>query len=130
MSSINTPQVAAIGDVEDYIANAKVAWIKCRTKGHNMDDHDVKEDTDNRVFIVVNRCTRCYTKRDEVVNMDTGEVLSSRYYNHPEDYLLPKGTGRLDKEGRGLIRATHLHNVAMRKRDVTELAAQRRRKAS
>lgn len=128
MSSNHTPQFAALGDVEEYIANAKVAWVQCRTKGHNMADHDVKEDDNDNVFVVVYRCTRCYTKRDEVVNSETGEVLSSKYYNHPEDYLLPKGTGRLDKNGRGLIRVAHLRNSMHRKRDRVELAAQRARK--
>lgn len=131
MSTISIgPKVAARGDVEEWTDQAKVAWVKCRTKGHNMANHDVKFDEESNCFLVTYRCSSCYTKRDEVVNSTTGEVLSSKYYNHPDGYLLPKGTGRMDAEGRGLIRVTHLRNTMQRKRDVTELAAQRRRKAS
>lgn len=122
-------QIADLGDVEEYLSRAKVAWVQCRTKGHNMADHDVKFDEDDSVFIVVFKCSRCQTKRDETVNSETGEVLTSKYYNHPEDYLLPKGTGRLDRQGRGLIRVAHLRNTLHRKRDLTELASKRRRKA-
>lgn len=124
-----TPRVADRGDVQEYLSGAKVAWVQCRTKGHNMADHDVKENMEDNAFVVIYRCTRCYTKRDEVVHSVTGEVLSSKYYNHPDGYLLPKGTGRLDAEGRGLIRVTHLRNTLTRKRDLTEIAS-RRRKAS
>lgn len=130
MSSAHTPQFAALGDVEEYLSTAKVAWLQCRSKGHNMLDHDVKLDEEANAFIVTLRCSRCYTKRDEVVNYETGELLSSKYHNHPDGYLLPKGTGRMDSQGRGLIRVARLRDTLHRRRDMTELAAKRTRKAS
>jgi hypothetical protein len=129
MSTNHTPKFAAIGDVEEYLSGAKVAWVQCRTKGHNMADHDVKLDEESNAYIVVLRCSRCYTKRDEVVNCDTGEVLNSSYHDHPEGYLLPKGTGRMGADARGLLRVARLRNALERKRDMTELAAKRTRKA-
>lgn len=129
MSSNHTPPIASIGDVQEYLSTAKIAWIACRSKGHNMQDHDVKSDEENNVYLVTLRCSRCYTKRHEVVNMSTGEVLSSKYDNRPEGYLLPKGTGRMDAEARGLVRVARLHNTVERKRDLVEVTAKRSRKA-
>lgn len=130
MNNNHTPPTASIGDVQEYLSTAKVAWINCRSKGHNMLDHDVKSDEETNVYLVTLRCSRCYTKRHEVVNMTTGEVLSSKYDSWPEGYLLPKGTGRMDSEARGLVRVTRLHNTVERKRDVTELSSRRSRRAS
>jgi len=130
MSIHHAPPVASIGDVQDYLSTAKVAWIACRSKGHNMADHDVKTDYESNTYVVILKCSRCSTKRHEIVNMDTGEVLSSKYADHPEGYLLPKGTGRMDAQARGLVRATRLRNTAERKLDMTELAARRSKKAS
>jgi len=121
------PQFADIGDIQEYISKAKVAWVQCRTKGHNMTDHDVKFNEEENEFKVILRCSRCYTKRSETVDATTGEVLSSKYHDHPEDYLLPRGTGRLGKDGRGLLRVTHFQNRVQGKRDMTELAAVARR---
>jgi hypothetical protein len=130
MSSIETtPKFAAITDIEKWEEQAKVAWIQCRRKGHNMLDHDVKVDEESNCYIVVERCSRCFTKRDEVVNRDTGAVLHSKYYNHPDGYLLPKGTGRMGADARGLIRVASLRNSHERKRDLTELTSSRSRKA-
>lgn len=126
-----TQQTAALGDVEQYVGEAKVAWLQCRSKGHNMLDHDVKlDEVDGElVFIVILRCSRCYTKRHETVDNRTGEVLFSKYTDHPDGYLLPRGTGRLDKQGRGIIRVARLRNTLERKRDLTELATKRTRKS-
>lgn len=125
-----TPHFADLGDVEQYVSEAKVAWLQCRSKGHNMADHDVKFVEEDNAYVVILRCSRCYTKRHETVNSETGEVLFSKYTDHPEGYLLPKGTGRMDAQGRGIIRVARLRNTLERKRDLTELAQQRRRKAS
>ena len=130
MSSSNTTtKFADLGDVEEWQSQAKVAWIRCRSKGHNMDDHDVKLDEKANAYIVILRCTRCYTERHEVVNCDTGEVLTSKYDKHPDGYLLPKGTGRIDAQGRGLIRIARLRDTLERKRDIVELTNKRARKA-
>lgn len=117
MSTAQRPQshVTDLGDIEEYVSKASSSWLQCRTKGHNMLDHDVKlNESDD--YLVTLRCSRCHTKRHEVVNSD-GLILSSFYDSHPEGYLLPKGSGRMDAEGRGIIRAARLQGFVTRKRE-------------
>lgn len=115
MATAVPQHVAELGDVQEYVANANPAWLQCRTKGHNMLDHDVKLN-ENDDFLVILRCSRCHTKRHEVVNQQ-GLVLSAFYDNRPEGYLLPRGSGRMDTEGRGLVRAARLNGFLARKRE-------------
>lgn len=127
MTTQPAPQIADLGDVEEYVANAKGAWLQCRSKNHNMLDHDVALG-ENGTFIVTLRCSRCHTKRDEVIDSQ-GIILSARYHDHPEGYLLPRGTGRLNSEARGMIRVARLNNALAHKRDLQERAAARAKKA-
>lgn len=99
--SINTPQFAEVGDVQDFATTIKSTWIVCRSDGHDMRPFNVKT-TESGGFERTRKCRRCGAKRTQVI--DKYGLILSTDFEYPEGYLLPPGTGRLDSEGRGVFR--------------------------
>jgi hypothetical protein len=94
-------QVADIGDVQEFAARIKPSWVVCRSDGHNMRPFNVTMD-ENGNFLRTKRCTNCGYKRHYVISQ--GGHIAGAKAEYPEDYLMPKGTGRLDSEGRAVFR--------------------------
>lgn len=103
----DTIHFADINVVEEFAAGLSPDVIKCRSRGHDMDDHDVTVDESGN-YLVIEKCRRrnCETERHSVVDSE-GIILSSRTV-YKEGYLMPKGTGRLNKEAKGVFRAFRL----------------------
>lgn len=95
------PTVAEIGAVQEFASTIKQAWVVCRGDGHNMVRHDVQMD-ENGVFIRTRRCRSCGYKRHYVIDPG-GHILTAKP-EYPDGYLMPKGTGRLDSDGRAVFR--------------------------
>lgn len=104
-------QIAELGAVEEFASSIKQAFVECRSDGHNMGPHDIKMD-ENGTYLRTRRCRRCGYKRNYVIS--NGHILNATT-QYPEDYLLPKGTGRLDSDGRAVFRAAAIEAEYRRK---------------
>lgn len=107
------PPVAEVGDVEEFVSTIKQAWVDCRSDGHSMAKHDVQMD-ENGTFIRTRRCRSCGYKRHYVISGD-GHILTTKAEYPNPDYLMPKGTGRLDSDGRAVFRQAALEAEYRRK---------------
>lgn len=96
---------ADVGDVQEFASTIKSAWVECRSDGHNMGKHNVTMD-ENGTFIRTRRCRRCGYKRHYVID-PSGHILDAKP-EYPDGYLMPRGTGRLDTEGRAVFRQATL----------------------
>jgi hypothetical protein len=92
--------IAEVGDVQEFASTIKQAWVECRSDGHSMAKHDVQMD-ENGTYIRTRRCRRCGYKRHYVIS--GGHILNATS-EYPDGYLMPKGTGRLDSDGRAVFR--------------------------
>lgn len=63
-------------------------YWECRHLGHAWEQIPVTRRPPFGIYIWL-RCTRCYTKREDIINRFTGD-LESRRYEHPEGYSLKK----------------------------------------
>jgi hypothetical protein len=105
-------QVADIGDVQEFAATVKKqAFIECRGDGHNMGPHNVTMD-ENGTFLRTRRCRKCGYLRHYVVS--GGHILNAKS-EYPDGYLLPRGTGRLDADGRAVFREAAIEAEYRRK---------------
>jgi hypothetical protein len=116
MTTAQSPRFIELGDVEEYVGTHKSAWIQCRSSKHNMLDYDARMGQGD-TYVVIQRCSRCYTKRHEVLD-DQGIILSA-HYEYPEGYLFPKGSGRMSTEANGVFRLARVNNFLARKRERT-----------
>lgn len=104
--------VAELGVVEDFAATVKQAFVICRSDGHNMGPHNVTID-ENGTYLRTRRCRRCGYKRHYVIDR-SGHILTAKA-EYPDDYLLPKGTGRIDTDGRAVFRQATIETELRRK---------------
>lgn len=95
-------RIAELGDVEEFATTIKPTWVECRSDGHDMRKFDVQL-TEHNTYIRTRKCRRCTYKRHQVVDRE-GRILNTTP-EYPDGYLMPKGTGRLDSEGRAVFRA-------------------------
>jgi hypothetical protein len=103
--------------VEDWVATASAEARKCRDRGHHRwgdDPYDV-EGNRRKGFIRYYKC-KCKALLAQYLDAD-GLVVDSKI-QYPDGYLLPKGSGRLSRQDRGLIRLTNIEEqqrrIAMR----------------
>lgn len=104
-SITHKPQFAEVGDVQEFATTIKSAWVDCRSDGHDMRPFAV-ELTEAGNFLRTRKCRRCNTKRHQVI--DRSGLILHTTVEYAEGYLMPKGTGRLDSEGRGVFRLAAL----------------------
>lgn len=95
------PLTADVGDVEAFASTIKSAWVDCRSDGHDMRKFNV-ELTEHNTFLRTRKCRRCGALRHQVITR-SGHILNTTI-EYPEGYLMPKGTGRLDADGRAVFR--------------------------
>jgi hypothetical protein len=106
---------AATEDVEEWVFQNKAVHVDCRVKGHNWSYPHAVENEDG-TFSQTEKCRRCQTKRTELVDAD-GYTLNVKCTDYPEGYLLPRGTGRMDRDGRAILRKHRIqNNIAKRVR--------------
>jgi len=82
-------------------------YLLCRDQHHRWDDSNVIEEPKNRLLRIIQKCPICTSERTLLLSLakhDYGFIISSRISHYAQDYLLPKGSGRLDKADRGEIR--------------------------
>jgi hypothetical protein len=106
------PAIADPADVEEFATTIKMAWVECRSDGHSMIPHDVTMNEQGS-YVRTRRCRRCGYKRHYVI--DQGGFLVSTSSEYPDGYLMPKGTGRLDSEGRAIFRQATVQHEYERK---------------
>ena len=78
--------------------------LGCRTMGHSWAPLAAAWRQDGNIDQVL-KCSRCETQRQQVLNGD-GYVVKS-HYSYATDYSF-RGIGRLDVDGRALLRKTHV----------------------
>jgi len=78
------------------------SFIMCRDMGHTWRPFRARFNPEENGYDRVLRCGRCKTERTQTISM-SGLILSGGY-SYPEGYQAPKGTGRIDGNGRGALR--------------------------
>lgn len=76
------------------------AFLTCRDFGHTWKAFRAYAEGGGYVRIL--KCPRCKTEREQTLDR-RGMVIASHYI-YPEGYQAPKGSGRMDSEGRGALR--------------------------
>lgn len=126
MSSENgKPQAVDLDYIRDYVAGLRrPGWAQCREGHHSYPDQSktsLVDPDDDSVVERMKRCRRCGVRRIETLAVDnanrTASRIAVRYENHPEGYLMERGHGRLDSEGRDIIRYENLFNEMQRQAD-------------
>lgn len=107
--------VADVGDVQEFASGLNSKQIQCRSDGHDMRPFDVEAYDGG--WKRTRRCRRCGALRVQV--LDSHGLILDTKMKYKEGYQMPRGTGRLDSEGRGVFRAaaveaeyTSLHRAA------------------
>lgn len=104
---------AAPEDIEEWVYKNKADYVECRVKGHNM-GYPNSTENDNGTCSTTEKCRRCHTKRVELTDAE-GYVLHVKYEGHPDGYLLPKGTGRVSRDGMAILRKARVLNNMLKK---------------
>lgn len=106
---------APVDAVKEYIDTAPGQVLACRDQKHAWKLKDIEGDRETG-FI---RYYRCACKATLIQTIDANGYVVSRRTKYPKGYQMPSGTGRLSREGQGLIRIASadadLRAVLMRK---------------
>ena len=89
-------------EVEGWSRNLPEDYLLCRDLGHLWRPSRAHFVPADNVIERTMRCGRCKTERTQELS-PTGHILSGRY-DYAEDYLAPKGQGRLGTAARDSIR--------------------------
>lgn len=110
------PVVEILSDkeVDDWIAQAKKQWIKCRIKGHRdlapWTARYVRIPTRPQVRIVEKERCKCGAIKVTFYNA-RAHIIDSRYdYSQAPGYLVEKGQGRIAGEARDHLRMFFLES--------------------
>ena len=98
----DTPLSADPEVVANWSSTLPDGFIQCRDMGHTWRPYTAEYDIDVNAYRRVLRCNRCKTKREQYIGL--GGLILSGGYTYPEGYQAPKGTGRIDGNGRGALR--------------------------
>ncbi|MFI0265704.1 hypothetical protein [Streptomyces luteogriseus] len=106
---------APVDAVQEYIHDAPGQVLACRDTKHAWKLKDIEGDRETG-FV---RYYRCACKATLIQTIDANGFVVGRRTKYPKGYQMPAGTGRLDREGQGLIRIASaeadLRAVMMRK---------------
>lgn len=91
-------------DVRLWAGELPPSFVMCRDLGHTWKPYTVRFDRELNSYERVLRCPRCQTERSQSMSM-SGLILSN-HYTYPDGYQVPAGSGRIDQQGRGIIRIT------------------------
>lgn len=106
--------------VKGYIAEASGQVLACRDQKHAWKLYDIEGDSDTG-FI---RYYRCACKAMLKQTLDPHGYVVSRQTKYPKGYQMPPGTGRLSREGQGIIR------IASAEADLRMMASRKLKRAS
>lgn len=121
-SDSDKPQTVDLEYVRSYVAGLKkAAYAECRENLHAFSDRpriSLVDPDDDSVVERTKRCRRCGVRRIETLHVDnanqTARRVAVRYEGHAEGYLMEPGHGRLDSDGRDIIRYQNLFNEMQR----------------
>lgn len=89
-------------DVQSWAADMPEAFLACRDLGHTWRPLTARYDPDVNSYARTLRCSRCRTTRSQTLSL-SGLILGNQY-EYPDGYQVPAGSGRIDQQGRGIIR--------------------------
>lgn len=100
-----------LGEVQEFAEMLPERFLYCREMGHNWRPYSAGHYKDGGGFERTLRCTRCRTRRVQVIT-DRGVVLKNRY-EYPDGYSAPTGMGQAARagEGRGLLRLESIRRI-------------------
>lgn len=103
------PKIANIDDVTDWAKNLPDAFLRCRLRGHYLDEDSpecvVKTSRKHGTHEWIGPCISCRAPIHDVYDARTGDIISHRVDTKALDgYLRERGTGRVDAHGNGRIR--------------------------
>lgn len=116
MASTRTPvKIANIDDVADWAKNLPDAYLRCRLRGHYLDEDSpecvVKTSRKHGTHEWIGPCISCGAPIHDVYDARTGDIISHRVDTKAiEGYLRERGTGRVDAHGLGQIRLARTSN--------------------
>lgn len=101
------------GEVESASAGWTEGQLRCRAYGsHAWEPWTVH--TERGEYVVTQHCIRCENLREQRLDY-RGYPVTGWKVQYEEGYLLPKGTGRIDSEGRALLRLRDLRSMGVRR---------------
>jgi hypothetical protein len=101
---------APLKAVDKYLETAPEEALECRDGGHLWGKPLDIEGDSKRGYIRYFKCRSCEALRDQY--LDEHGLVIRNVLRYPEGYLMPAGSGRLSREGRGAIRlATTLSEI-------------------
>lgn len=87
------------------LSNKPDDYLLCRDQLHRWNDLNVIEE--GRLLRIIQVCEVCTGERTQLLSLrerDRGQIIKSWISHYPDNYLLPKGSGRMDRRDRGEIR--------------------------
>ena len=94
--------------------------VRCRAyNNHAWSPYTVTEHPRTGVYSVTQRCSRCRNRRRQTLSAQ-GYVLQRWRMVYGQGYLLPKGTGRVDDDGRAVLRLADLSSLTITQEAVDE----------
>lgn len=101
-------------EVADWAAELNEKYLECRRYGHNWRPWAADWISAQRLFEDVARCSRCLTRRLELIT-EYGDVYSSQYVY--ADGYQHKGHGRITGRGRGALRVASIQRTREKRRE-------------
>jgi hypothetical protein len=92
--------------IEQAAADWTAGQVRCRSY-NNHAWQPLSATRHGQSYLIVQRCSRCRNERENTMNAQ-GHYLSGWKPRYRPGYLLPKGTGRVDEEGRARLRLLDL----------------------
>lgn len=89
-------------DVQSWAAGMPEAFLACRDLGHTWRPQSARYDTELNSYARTLRCNRCRTTRSQTLSLSG--LIMGNHYEYPDGYQVPAGSGRIDQQGRGVIR--------------------------
>jgi len=107
---MDATKFADVETVRDYAAGLSFQQLQCRDFGHNWRPHTAERRADggfDRILVC-----RCHARRHQVLD-SYGRIVSS-HYEYPEGYQLPRGSGRISSDDKGILRIASIEENSRR----------------
>lgn len=99
---------AELDEVHEFAEMLPERFLYCREMGHNWRPYSAGSYKDGG-FERILRCTRCRTRRVQVIN-NRGVIIRNKY-EYSDGYQAPKGMGQIVGEGRGVLRLESIKRI-------------------
>jgi|UPI00055CEBCE hypothetical protein len=97
---LSATHFADTDSVRDYASGLSHQQLQCRDFGHNWRPHTATRRGDggyDRTLVC-----RCKARRIQVLD-SYGRIVNT-HYEYPEGYQMPKGSGRISSDDKGVLR--------------------------